>query len=60
MGELIPFPPPNMKLTQEESLEYWRIKENIKNAKTLREIRNCGKQIEDFKKRITERSKGEI
>lgn len=60
MGELIPFPKPKIKLTEQETIEYLEIKENIEKAKTLREIWCCKKQVNDFIKRVTERNNGEI
>jgi hypothetical protein len=60
MGELIPFPTPKIKLTEQETIEFLKIKENIKQAKTLREIQFCKKQVKDFLKRVTERNNGEI
>ncbi|WP_413300033.1 hypothetical protein AA0X95_17455 [Bacillus sp. 1P10SD] len=60
MGELVPFPTPKIKLTEQETIEFLKIKENIKQAQTLREIQFCKKQVKDFLKRVTERYNGEI
>ncbi|MEO2074046.1 MAG: hypothetical protein ABGX20_01320 [Bacillus sp. (in: firmicutes)] len=60
MGELIPFPTPKIKLTEQETIEYLKIKENIEQAKTLREIWYCKRQVKDFLQRVTDRHNGEI
>lgn len=55
MAEIIPFPMPKIQMTEEETNEYWEIKSNLDEAKTIREIKNCEKQVKEFQKRIKER-----
>ncbi len=55
MGEIIPFPLPNDKLTEEETLEYYELKADLEKASTFREYRILKKKIEAFRKKVEDR-----
>lgn len=58
LGELIPFPLPNIDSSKEETLEYYELKEAIKKAKTFREI-HLKKRVDAFMKKVKDRQNQE-
>jgi hypothetical protein len=59
MGELIPFPKPKIRLTEEETLEYLDIKKEINEIETMRQLYYCKKRIKEFMKRVEKRVESE-
>jgi hypothetical protein len=55
MGEIIPFPEPELVLTEEECREYEEIKELLEKATTYREYRILKKRVKEFSKKVMER-----
>jgi hypothetical protein len=55
VGELIPFPLPNDKLNEEETLEYDELKAALEKATTFCEYRILKKKVAAFKKKVEDR-----
>ncbi|GGD22058.1 hypothetical protein GCM10011389_32200 [Pontibacillus salipaludis] len=55
MGDVIPFPKPKIKLTQEESIEFRELRDLLDRAQTWKELRICQRKVEQFKKRVKKR-----
>jgi hypothetical protein len=55
LGEIIQFPEPEIVLTDEECIEFNKIKELLDKATTFREYRHLKKRINEFSKKVKER-----
>ncbi|WP_339148689.1 MULTISPECIES: hypothetical protein [unclassified Sutcliffiella] len=55
MGDIIPFRKRGCTLTDQELEEYYYIKQQIKQAKTLREFFYCRRIVKEFSAKMTAR-----
>lgn len=55
MGDIIPFRKRGCKLTKEELEEYYYIRQQIKQAKTIRDFFYCRKLVKEFRAKMTAR-----
>jgi len=56
MAKIILFPKPKIKLTEEETKEYYLIKKEMEEIKGLRDLFHCRRKVKNFLKKVEEQN----